>query len=73
MGGAELEAVWERGYARDKKRNGVYTNLCAAGVLAGSKEIRECIYSGISNTSRPRDTSFKSLTEGDGRVCKWII
>lgn len=35
-GGAELEAVWGKGYARDKERSGVCTNLCAAGVLKGS-------------------------------------
>lgn len=34
--GAELEAVCGKGYARDKERSGVYTNLYAAGILEGS-------------------------------------
>lgn len=38
-GGAELEAVWGKGYARDKERSRVYTNLSAAGILEGSQEI----------------------------------
>ena len=74
-GGAELEAVWGKGYARDKEKSGVYTNRCAAGVLEGRREIKERIYLHIRNTSRACDTSFKSLSrlKENGTVCKWIV